>query len=462
MMEDTRVDKTAALELLGNILSFGVTQKIDQLEAVLTTTDRYLTRFSKSQIHQHMGERNVDVAIRVIAGKKQGSVHLNTTDLGKLEGAVENAMKIARVQGENPHFVSLPTYETDRNSNAAELDSLTYHMPTAVHSPEAKSNEIKDLIDQSTTNRNEELAGAYHTEITKIAIVNSLGVEVYMPMTLANLNVNITDPNGGTGYAAFTSRDVRDLNVKAMAKELKTRCRLSRKPEKLDAKTYPTIFEHYAVGELLVFLSGMGFSAKAVNEGWSFMTDKLDEKIVSPKISIWDDGLDSRGLPIPFDFEGVPKKRVDLITEGVAKGVVYDSLTAGREGKSSTGHALPAPNPMGPQPFNLFLKEGDSSIQEMIEDTDKGLLVTRIHYANPLDPKSSLLTGMTRDGTFLIEKGEIAGAVKNLRFTQSLTETLKTTKLIGQSAVPTRSWYGSSSVPCLKVGKFKFTGTTEH
>ncbi|UCH88864.1 MAG: TldD/PmbA family protein [Thermoplasmata archaeon] len=462
MMEDPRIDKTTTLELLGNVLSHGVMNKIDQLEAVLITTDKYLTRFAKSQIHQHMAERNVDVAIRVVAGKKLGSVHLNSLELPRLEGAVEQAQKIARVQGENLDFVSLPSYDADRLPPVADIENLTYYNSTAVHSPEAKSNEIKELIDLTTTKKEEDLAGAYLTEISRVAIVNSLGVEVYMPTTLASLNVNITGPNGATGYAEFTSRDVKELNLKAVGKELKTRCRLSRNPKPLPAKTYPTIFEHYAVGELLIYLSGMGFSAKAVSEGWSFMCDKFNEKIVSPKISIWDDGLDARGLPIPFDFEGMPKQRVDLIEKGEAKGVVYDSLTAGREGKISTGHALPAPNPMGPQPVNLFMNIGESDISEMIEDTKEGILVTRIHYANPLDPKQTLLTGMTRDGTFLIEKGEITGAIKNMRFTQSLVEMLNTTKMVGNTSKSTRSWYGTCSVPCMKVGKFKFTGTTEH
>ena len=137
-------------------------------------------------------------------------------------------------------------------------------------------------------------------------------------------------------------------------------------------------------------------------------------------------------------------------------------MTAGREGRTSTGHALPAPNSIGPQPLNLFLGEGDSDLSEMIEDTKKGLLVTKIHYANPLDPKKSLLTGMTRNGTFLIEKGEIKTSVKNMRFTQNLVECLDTTKLLGRKLTPTRSWYGCCTVPCMKVGKFMLTGTTEH
>jgi predicted Zn-dependent protease len=461
MLEGGSLNRNASLELLGNILSHGVKHRIDQLEAVLVTRDSYLTRFAKSRIHQHMGERNVDVAIRVIADKKQGSIYLNTSDPEKLEIAVERALKIAKVQTENPEFVSLPSYGAELLPKGPELEKLTFNQETAVHSPEAKTNEIRDLINLATT-KDEILAGAYLTEVSELAIVNSLGVEVYMPKTLAAINVNIIGPNGAAGYAGWIGRNVKDLNIKSVAKELKKRCRLSKNPKKIEPKSYPTIFEHYAVGELSVFLSSMGFSAKAVQEGWSFMCDKFDTRILSPKIDIWDDGTDQRGLPIPFDYEGVPKQHVNLIEKGMAKGVVYDSFTAGQADKTSTGHALPAPNTMGPQPMNLFVGVGDSSLNEMIEDTRRGLLVTRIHYANPLDPKKTLLTGMTRDGTFLIEKGEITSAVKNLRFTQSLLESLDSTKLVGKNLHPVKSWYGSSTVPALKVDKFTFTGGTEY
>jgi predicted Zn-dependent protease len=462
MLEGGVLNKSGYLELLGNVLSFGVSQKIDQLEAVLIARDRNLTRFAKSRIHQHMAERNVDIAIRVFVGKKQGSIHLNTTELPRLEEGVLSAMKIARLQPGNTEFVSLPSSESERLPNAEEMQSLTYYNATTVHPPEAKANEIKDLIDQVTSKHEEDLSGAYTTEVTETAIVNSLGVEVYSPSTLAAMNVNTKGAKGATSYAEFVSRNVKDLDITALANELKNGLKQSKNPQKIEPSSYPTIFEHYATGELLIFLSTMGFSAKAVSEGWSFLCDKFDSKIMAPEISIWDDGLDPRGLPVPFDYEGVPKQQVELITEGYAKGVVYDSHTAGLAGKTSTGHALPAPNPWGPQPMNLFIGEGSSTQKEMIEDTKKGILVRKIHYANPLDPKKTMLTGMTRDGTFLIEKGEISCAVKNLRFTQSLEESLNSTKLVGKELLPTRSWYGASTVPAIKVDKFRFTGTTEH
>jgi predicted Zn-dependent protease len=205
----------------------------------------------------------------------------------------------------------------------------------------------------------------------------------------------------------------------------------------------------------------MGFSALALQEGRSFLCDRLGQQIVSEQISIWDDGLDPRGTPLPFDFEGVPKRRVDLIERGVARGVVYDSETAAREGKRSTGHALPAPNVWGPFPINLFLGTGDRSRSELLGALDRGVLVTRFWYVNPVHPRQAVLTGMTRDGTFLVERGEIVRPVRNLRFTQSMLDALGATLGVGSVATPTEAFFGATVVPPLLLGRFTFTGVSE-
>jgi predicted Zn-dependent protease len=194
------------------------------------------------------------------------------------------------------------------------------------------------------------------------------------------------------------------------------------------------------------------------------MTGKLGQQIVDPRISIWDDGLDPTGLPLPFDFEGVPKQRVDLIEEGIARGVVYDSYRAGKEeAKTSTGHALPAPNTFGPFPLNTFLAPGQGALEEMIASTERGIYVTRFHYTRPVDPTRVTITGMTRDGTFFVENGEIAYPVKNLRFTQSYLDALNHVDSIGSETriLQGMGGLGRNSVPALKLAEFSFTGATE-
>jgi predicted Zn-dependent protease len=207
-----------------------------------------------------------------------------------------------------------------------------------------------------------------------------------------------------------------------------------------------------------------GFSAVAFQEGRSFLCGKLGEQIVDPRISIWDDGLSLEGLPQPFDFEGVPKQRVDLIQEGIARGVVYDSYRAGKEqGQASTGHALPPTFTMGPLPLNAFFGPGDATIEEMIASTERGIYVTRFHYTRPVEPSKVVITGMTRDGTFMVENGEIAYPIKNLRFTQGYLEALNHVEMVGKESRLLAGWSAlfRSTVPALKLGRFNFTGATE-
>ena len=189
--------------------------------------------------------------------------------------------------------------------------------------------------------------------------------------------------------------------------------------------------------------------------------------MVDEKVTIYDDGFDPEGLTVPFDFEGVPKKRVTFFDKGVAKEVTYDSFTAGREGKESTGHGLIAPNTAGPIPINLFMMGGESSIEEMIKSVRKGIYVTRFHYTNVVEPMKAVITGMTRDGTFLIEEGEIKRPVKNLRFTESILKALsrvtavsKNRRICSEGTVYSRRFITGTVAPAIKIDGFNFSGVS--
>jgi predicted Zn-dependent protease len=189
--------------------------------------------------------------------------------------------------------------------------------------------------------------------------------------------------------------------------------------------------------------------------------------MVDEKVTIYDDGLDPQGLQVPFDFEGIPKQKVVFFEDGIAKGATYDSFTAGREGKSSTGHALIAPNTEGPIPINLLMKEGNSSLEEMIRSVRRGIYVTRFHYINVVEPMKAVLTGMTRDGTFLIEEGEIKSPIKNLRFTESVLKALsqvsaisKDRRVCSEGTVYSRRFVTGVVAPTIKVDGFNFSGVS--
>jgi PmbA protein len=179
-------------------------------------------------------------------------------------------------------------------------------------------------------------------------------------------------------------------------------------------------------------------------------------------VTIVDDGRDPAGLPVGFDAEGVPKQRVTLLDRGVCVEVVYDHQTAVRAGRTSTGHGLPAPNTYGPFPGNMVMAAGDATREELLGGMERGLLVTRFHYTNPVHPKRVIVTGMTRDGTFLVEDGRVSGPVRNLRFTMGYLDALAGVEAVGRERRCLRGFLGGSVVPAVRVSAFTFTGATEH
>jgi len=179
-------------------------------------------------------------------------------------------------------------------------------------------------------------------------------------------------------------------------------------------------------------------------------------------VTIVDDGHDPAGLPLTFDFEGVAKQRVTLVERGLCRGLVYDAQTAARAGVVSTGHGLSAPNPWGPFPLNMVMEAGASSREALVAGLDRGLLVTRFHYTNPVHPKLAIVTGMTRDGTFLVEGGRIVGPVRNLRYTQSYLDALAGTVAVSRERKTLRGFLGGVVVPAVRIDGWTFTGGTEH
>jgi len=423
-----------------------------QTEVVLLAQEAALTRFANSRIHQNVAERNTEVRVRAVCGRRVGVASTNDVRPTALDSVCERAVEIALLQPENPDFRSLPTPQP-----IPEAD--TFVQATADCAPEQRAAAVaticklakaKDLVG----------SGAFSTSSAEIAVSNSLGVFAYAPFTQAELTTVVMSSDS-SGYANRAALDVRSIDAEDVGREAVEKAVRSRNPRPLAPGEYTVILEPYAVATLLTYLAYLGFGAQAVQEGRSFMAGKFGERITGENITIWDDGQSRHGLPTPFDFEGMPKHRVNLITAGVAKAVVYDSYTASKEGKASTGHALPAPNSFGPIPSNLFMRPGKATQEQMLASVERGLWVTRFHYVNPVHPLKTILTGMTRDGTFWIEKGEIQHGVKNLRFTQNILEALTTVQAIGKRTTLSSFFTGAMRVPALCVGRFAFTSATQ-
>jgi predicted Zn-dependent protease len=228
----------------------------------------------------------------------------------------------------------------------------------------------------------------------------------------------------------------------------------------VDPGDWTVVLEEYAVVDLLSMLAYMGFSALAVQEERSFA--EPGKVIGSDLVTIVDDATDPGALPMAFDYEGVAKERVVLVDHGVCRDVVWDQQTAARAGRRSTGHGLPAPNSYGPFPLNMVMSAGGAPRETLVGELEHGLLVTRFHYTNPVHPKLAIVTGMTRDGTFLVEGGRIVGPVRNLRFTQSYLAALAGTVAVGAERRTLRGDFGGVLVPSIRVEGWTFTGATEH
>jgi PmbA protein len=278
--------------------------------------------------------------------------------------------------------------------------------------------------------------------------------------TQAKLVSVMMGEHGASGYAQAAGSDVHAIDAAAVGEEAADKAERSANAGDLEPGEYEVILEEYAVATLLEYLAFDGFSALALQEGRSFM--ELGERVMGANVSIWDDGQDVTGLPSAIDFEGVAKQRVDLISEGVATAVVHDAATARRAGTRSTGHALPSPNTWGPISWNLFMAPGSSSKDAMLANTERGIWVTRFHYVNIVHPKKAILTGMTKDGTFLIEHGRIVRPLRNFRFTQSIPEAFSTIDSISsQTRLVAAEYSGiNARVPALRIGRFNFTGVT--
>ncbi|HET7676770.1 MAG TPA: TldD/PmbA family protein [Candidatus Limnocylindrales bacterium] len=448
----TAAERTG-LALAEEVLRHAEAAGATQAEVLVMGGDSQLTRFANSQIHQNVAESDTTVSLRFVDGKRIGVSATNRLDDASLRRLAENAGRIARLQPELEDFVSLP------GPGATPSVAGAWSAATAAATPEARAEAARAVI-AAADEAGVVAYGSFETGVERIAVANSLGVRVEEERSEAHLVTVHMGPDGEAGYAEDTAVDVGRIDAAAVGREAAQRARDSRGAVELGPGDYPVVLDEYAVVDLVDMLGYLGFSALAVQEERSFF--EPGKRIASKLVTIVDDASDPAGTPASFDYEGVAKQRVVLLEAGVCRDVVYDSHTAGREGRASTGHGLPAPNPYGPFPLDAVMAPGTDSREELIGGLERGLLVTRFHYTNPVHPKLAIVTGMTRDGLFLVEGGEVRGPVRNLRFTQSYLEALAGVEAVGREQRHLKGFLGSVVVPAVRIASFSFTGATEH
>jgi predicted Zn-dependent protease len=427
----------------------------DQTEVLAMEQDESLTRFANNFVHQNVTELNAQITIRSVIGTKVGIAVSNDVRKDSLRDLASRAYDLAKLQPENPEFPGLPGPQP-----IARIEA--FDSSVAECTPEQRAMSV-GVICRKAASAGCSAAGSMTTSAFTIGVANSRGVFAQHRSTMVDASTVIMG-NNSSGWAQSSGWQLKAIDTESLADEALAKVRMGVDPTDYEPGEYTVILDPYATADLLEMLAFDGMGALAVQEGRSWLNGRIGQRIMADSVTIVDNGLDSAGMPWPFDFEGVPKKVVAIIESGVAKGPVYDTFTAAREnGKQSTGHATP-PSPQGrfgPAPMNLFLRTGASSLESMIKSTKLGLYITRFWYTRTVHPRDAMVTGMTRDGTFVVRDGEIAHPVKSLRFTQSYVEALKYTEAIGATARLLRSGFGgATSVPPVKLAKFTFTSST--
>lgn len=410
-----------------------------------------LTRFANNTIHQNVAEHGVTVSIRTVVDGRTARVTTNRVDEDALGAAVEGCLSLAASQPKDPHLLPLPGKQSYRKINR-------FTPATAMLSAEERARAVKrtcDLADKS----GQVAAGIFSSGQTQTVLGNSRGLMAAHRQTQAEFSVTMQQGSAAS-WAKDNSGDVRLIDPDALAKIASDKAARAQDPLELAPGKYTVILETAAVLDLIGFLF-YDFSATGVEDKRSCFSQRLGKSLLGKNISITDDVYHPEQLGAAFDGEGMPRRRVPLVDQGVIKNLVYSRRSARKARTKPTGHGFALPNEFGEAPMNLVVAGGKSSLEEMIATTGRGLLVTRVWYIREVDPYEKVMTGMTRDGLFLVEQGKVGKAVRNFRFNQSILEMLRNVELLG----PTRRASAEESfemvVPPMKITQFHMSEVTK-
>ena len=441
------IGEDEALALLERALSLSTAEQTD---VYLSSQDLGLTRFAGNAIHQNVSHSNVTLNVRAVEGRRLGRATTNDLSDEGILRAMEAARRNALLMPEDPDFPGLPRPQT-----APPVAS--WDESAAACSPMTRARMVGEVCRQGAA-EGLDTAGACRTGVQEIAVVSSRGVRAYHAGTFAGLIIT-TRSDTSAGWAKGGSWRLDEIDYPALAREAVDKAAQGRDPQPVTPGEYAVVLAHYAVDDILEALSLYGMGAQAVQEGRSWMCGLQGTRAMSESVSIWDDGGSPDGWPMPFDAEGVPRQRVTLVESGVVNDPVHNTYTAAQDGVESTGHQAYFVGP--PIASNIFMRPGDKTVEELIASTERGLYVTRFFYTRLSHNRGCVMTGMTRDGTFLIENGELQRPVKDLRFTQSYVEALNAVEGVGDEARLVLNEVGfATRVPALKLGSFNFTGVT--
>jgi predicted Zn-dependent protease len=423
----------------------------DETEAMLTSTSYALTRFANNSIHQNMAERGVNLSVRAVVDRRTARASTNKLDEDSIRQVCEAAMALARLQPPDPEM--LPTLPPQMYRAMDRFSAETAEL-----SPQTRAETVHQVI-QRAEKDHLTAAGIFSNSAYLLTIFNSRGLRAYHEETMSEFSVTLMGPTS-SGWAKKTTPHWLELEPSALAERAAQKALRSQEPGELEPGRYTVILEPAAVLDLLGFLM-MDFGGLAVHEQRSCLTGRVGQTLFGENINIRDDVFHPLQAGAPFDGEGMPRRRVNLVEKGLVKNLVYSRRTAQKLGAEPSGHGFPLPNEFGEMPLNIVVEGNRHTLEEMIRSTERGLLVTRLWYIREVDPYQKIMTGMTRDGTFWVEDGEIKHGVKNLRFNQSLISLLNQVEMMSQPQRTAGEESFEMVVPAMKVRDFNFTSLTK-
>ena len=410
-----------------------------------------LTRFANNGIHQNVLEHNVTVSVRTVTGGRTARATTNRLDEDSLRGAVEASLSLAHSEPRDPRLLPVPGKQRYHTVNR-------FVKATAALTPEDRARAVRLACDLASK-KGQVAAGIFSSGQNQTALGNSRGLFATYGETHSQFSITMQE-GPAASWAKADRADVREIKPLKLAERASEKAHLAVKTSELAPGRYTVILEPAAVLDLVGFLF-YDFAATAVADKRSCLNNRMGKQLFGKNVSIHDDVFHPLQKGAPFDGEGMPRQRVLLVDRGVPKNLVYSRASAKIAHREPTGHGFALPNEYGEAPMNLVFSGGDSRVEKMAASTDYGLLVTRLWYIREVDPYEKVMTGMTRDGLFLVENGKLTRAVRNFRFNQSLIEMLGNVELMSPAVRATGEESFEMVVPAMMVRNFHFSEVTK-
>ena len=410
-----------------------------------------LTRFANNGIHQNVFEHSLTVSVRTVTGGRTARATTNRLDEDSLRGTIEASLSLAHSEPRDRRVLPMPRMQRYRTVNR-------FVKATAALTPEERARAVR-LASDLASKKGQVAAGIFSSGQSQTTMGNSRGLFATYRETHSQFSITMQE-DPAASWAKADSADVREIHPQKLAERASQSAHVAVKTWELAPGRYTVILEPAAVLDLVGFMF-YDFAATAVEDKRSCLNNRIGKQLFGKNICIGDDVFHPLQKGAPFDGEGMPRREVLLVDRGVPRNLVYSRASASIARKKATGHGFALPNEYGEAPMNLVFSGGDSSIEKMVAATDRGLLVTRLWYIREVDPYEKVMTGMTRDGLFLVENGKLTRAARNFRFNQSLIEMLNHVELMSPAVRATGEESFEMVVPAMKIGNFHFTEVTK-